>query len=309
MRGGEVDRGLYMPMALSDEDAALGYLLSCVATPAARVVELEYRAAVDAAALGVELFPPRKDVEFVVTDKVFRTPRIVELRMRPVEGRLRYWPGQHVVLGPHDGDGPSRPYSIANAPRPDGEIALHIALVKGGATSSWAYERVAPGDRVLVAGPYGSFVGDLRMSGPVLAIGGGSGLAPLLALAESALRRGYRDPVTLLYSARSAEDVYAIGLIAHWRHRYPNFRYVRTITRPGDRPVDPPVGRVPDILGGVTGGLAGTNVFIAGSPGFVSDCAAAARALGAGPRRLHVESFFPYAGESESGSRKERQSC
>ncbi len=297
MRSGDVDRGLYMPMALSDEEVADGYLLSCVATPVSPVVELEYGAAVTAAALGVELFPPRKDVEFVVTDKVARTPGIVEVRLRPVGARLRYWPGQYVVLGPRGG-GPDRPYSIANPPRPDGEITLHVARVSDGVTSTWVHERLSPGDTVLVAGPYGSFVGDLRMRGPVVALAGGSGLAPVLALAEAALRRGYADPVTVVHSARTYEDLYATGLLGHLRRRHPNFRHVRTVTRPAGRRPGARTGRVPEILGDVAGSLAGTNVFIAGSPGFVAACGAAARALGAEDSRVHVESFFPQPGET-----------
>ncbi|MGH3376183.1 MAG: 2Fe-2S iron-sulfur cluster-binding protein [Actinoallomurus sp.] len=293
LRSGDVDRGLYMPMALSDEDAAEGYLLSCVATPVTPVVELEYGAAVAAAALGVELFAPRTDVEFVVTDKIARTPGIVEVRLRPVGRRLKYWPGQYVVLGPRDGGGLERPYSIANPPRPDGEITLHVARVSGGVTSTWVHEHLSLGDPVTVAGPYGSFVGDLRMRGPVVALAGGSGLAPVLALTEAALRRGYEDPVTVLHSARTPDDLYATGLLGHLCRSHPNFRYVRTVTRPDTRVAGTRTGRVPEILRGVTGSLAEANVFVAGSPGFVAACGAAARALGAGAGRVHVETFFP----------------
>jgi CDP-4-dehydro-6-deoxyglucose reductase len=302
MRSGDVDRGLYMPMALSDDEVADGYLLSCVATPVTPVVELEYDAAVTAAALGVDLFPPRKDVEFVVTDKVARTPDIVEARLRPVGARLKYWPGQYIVLGPRGG-GPERPYSIANPPRPDGEITLHVARVSDGATSTWVHKRLSPGDAVLVAGPYGSFVGDLRMRGPVVAIAGGSGLAPVLALTEAALRRGYADPVTVVHSARTHEDLYATGLLGHLRRRHPNFRSVRTVTRAVDRRPGVWTGRVPEILGEVTGSLAGANVFIAGSPGFVAVCGTAARALGADGARVHVESFYARSVEPPADGR------
>jgi CDP-4-dehydro-6-deoxyglucose reductase, E3 len=300
MRSGDVDRGLYMPMALSDEDVADGYLLSCVATPVTPVIELEYGAAVAAAALGVELFPPRTEVEFVVTDKVTRTPGIVEVRLRPVGARLKYWPGQYVVLGPRGG-GPERPYSIANPPRPDGEIVLHVARVSGGVTSTWVHERLSPGDPVLVAGPYGSFVGDLRMRGPVVALAGGSGLAPVLALTEAALRRGYEDPVTVLHSARTHEDLYAIGLLEYLTRRHPNFRYVRTVTRARERRAGTRTGRVPEILGSVARSLTGANVFIAGGPGFVKACGVAARALGADAGRVHIESFFLRSAEPSAG--------
>ncbi len=83
-----------------------------MATPISPIVEIEF---------GTEdarptLFPPRTGMAFVVTDRIERTPSIIELRVRPRGKPLRYWPGQYVQLGSAEPGAPQRCYSIANAP-------------------------------------------------------------------------------------------------------------------------------------------------------------------------------------------------
>ncbi|MGH3226742.1 MAG: hypothetical protein ACRDPY_50040, partial [Streptosporangiaceae bacterium] len=64
---------------------------------------------------------------------------------------------------------------------------LLVTRVPGGQLSSWVHDVLRPGGRVLLSGPYGSFVATPGEPGPVLLLAGGSGLAPVRALAEAAL--------------------------------------------------------------------------------------------------------------------------
>jgi CDP-4-dehydro-6-deoxyglucose reductase len=137
--------------------------------------------------------------------------RVVELRLRPVGQPIRYWPGQYVTLGNPRADIPARAYSISNAPRPDGELVLQVARADGGVTSNWIHDSLGVGESVKVSGAYGTFIGDPGVDTPVLCLAAGTGLAPILALTEAALRRGFRKPVTLLFSARSEADVFTAG--------------------------------------------------------------------------------------------------
>jgi CDP-4-dehydro-6-deoxyglucose reductase, E3 len=233
--------------------------------------------------LPVALFPARDNVECVAVDKIPRTPDIVELRLRPIGALLRYRPGQYVeVRGPDAEEGA---YSISNAPRRDGEMSLLVSRTNGGTVSGWIHDVLTAGDRILLSGPYGTFVGDLARSGPLLCLAAGSGLAPILALAEAALGRGYCDPVTLLFSARTEDHLLAQGLFAHWEAQYPNFRLVTTLTR--SRVRGSLYGRIPDVLPGIIPDLSDHQVFIAGSPEFVDACLAAVRGEGAAEDRLH----------------------
>jgi CDP-4-dehydro-6-deoxyglucose reductase len=282
---GSFDQGFVLDMALSDEDRRAGFGLMCMAKPTSPVLELDYGTP-DAQP---KLYPPREGVELIVVDKVRRAPAVVELRLRPLGDRLRYWPGQYVMLGGPGDEPPPRPYSIANAPRPDGELVLLVARHEGGRTSAWIHDGLDEGDAVSVSGPYGTFIGDVALEAPVLCLAGGTGLAPILALADAALRRGFSLPVTLWHSARTEAEAYGRGLLTYWERRYPNFTSRTTLTRaPGGR-------RIPELLGHLRPDLRGHQVFIAGSPGFVAACTDAVLACGAERGRIFTESYFPRA--------------
>lgn len=287
---GEVDQGIVLDMALSAAERDAGFRLMCMAKPLSDVVEIEF--GTDDAQ--PKLFPPRDRVLCVVVDAVDRTPRIREVRLRPVGDPIRYWPGQYLMVGDTAAGAPPRPYSIANAPRPDGEITLLVSRVPDGQTSGWVHERLAIGDRITVAGPYGTFIGDPSTDTPVLCLAAGSGLAPILALTDAALRRGFRLPVTLVYSARSVSDTFDEGLMAWWTARHRRFRYVNTYTG-ADAPEGELHGRIPEIIEQLGLDLGAHSIYIAGSPEFVDDCSRAVLASGAAPERLHVEKYHPQA--------------
>ena len=231
-----------------------------------------------------------EDAGFSVAAKRLRTPVIAELLLRPAGPRLRYQPGQYVLLGDPAAELVVRSYSIANAPRRDGLISLLVTRVPGGQLSAWVHDVLRADDRVLVSGPYGSFTAAPGEQGPVLYLAGGSGLAPVRALAEAALQHRTSGPVVLFFSARTQRDLIDHEQFRSWQRRHPGrFRYLRTLTR-ADGP--PPAGRIPPILADWFPGLSGWRAYIAGAPGFVTACAAAARACGAQPGRVHTEEFF-----------------
>lgn len=285
---GAFDQGTVLDMALSAEERAQGFGLMCMAKPLGEELVIEWGTA-DAQP---RLFPPRENQLYVVTDRIVRTPRIVELRFKPVGEPMRYWPGQYVMLGEAQAGVPPRSYSIANAPRPDGEIALQVTRVDGGATSGWVHDRLRPGTRAKLSGPYGTFIGDPSVDTPVLCLAAGSGLAPILSLTEAALRRGFKQRVTLLFSARTKADLYELGQLDYWLAKHRNFHYRTTLTREAGPDLS---GRIPEVLPGLFPELSNLSVFIAGSPHFVEDCRAAVGALGALAGCIHMEGYYSQA--------------
>ncbi|MBS0314956.1 MAG: 2Fe-2S iron-sulfur cluster binding domain-containing protein [Proteobacteria bacterium] len=295
VRSGEFDQGFVLDMALSQDERTQGFGLMCMAKPVSEVLEIEWGTA-DAKPI---LFPPRDSQYAILVDRIARTPRISEFVLRPLGEPMRFWPGQYVQLGDSTRGIPVRSYSIANAPRADGEIRLQVTRVDAGSaeaataegrTSRWLHDEVQPGDTLRFSGPHGTFIGDPSVDTPVLCLAAGSGLAPILSLAEAALRRGFKQPVTLMFSARDASELYDRGLMRYWETRYPNFRYLPTTTRLASAGIAH--GRIPAILGEHFPDLSGYSVFVAGTPSFVDDCVAAARALGATAPLIHTEGFF-----------------
>ncbi len=285
VRSGQFDQGMVLDMALAPDEREAGFGLMCMAKPLSEVMEIEW--GTDDAK--PKLFPPRENISFVVVERLQRTERIVELRLRPIGKPMRYWPGQYVILGDPDSNTPPRAYSIANAPRPDGEITLQVARVAHGATSKWIHDKVKIGDRIRISGPYGTFIGDPGAGTPVLCLAAGTGLAPIMALAEAALSRGYRQPVTLIFSCRTEADLYDLGRLKLWQTKHRNFRFLRTLTREQS---EPPLGRIPEILPEMFSDLSQHSIYIAGSPEFVEDCVRAVVKLGAREELIHTEGFF-----------------
>ena len=193
-----------------------------------------------------------------------RTPRIVELTLMPLGQPLRFWPGQYVQLGGGRVGIPDRSYSIANAPRQDGAIVLQVARQEEGSTSIWIHDELKVGDPVRLSRPHGTFIGDPAVNTPVPASLPALGLAPILSLADAALRRAFRPP-SRWSSARTKDDVHDSGLMAYWQMKHRNFRSFQRSPankRPACSTVinRHPAPALPD--------LSGYSIFAAGSPVF-----------------------------------------
>ena len=145
-----------------------------------------------------------------VTKIVRETPRTKTFTLE-----LPHWQphlaGQHydVRLTAEDGYQAQRSYSIASPPGQIGEIELTVDLLPGGEISTYLHESLTIGDPLEVRGPIGGYFvwGSELAELPVLLIAGGSGVVPFRAMLRHRAEIGATNPTTLLYSARTAEDV------------------------------------------------------------------------------------------------------
>jgi ferredoxin-NADP reductase len=123
------------------------------------------------------------------------------------------WPGhragQHVDvrLTADDGYQAQRSYSIASAPD-DQHLELTVERLDDGEVSPYLTDVLRPGDGLELRGPVGGyFVWEARYGGPLLLVGGGSGIVPLRAMLRQHRAAGSDVPVRMLYSARSLDEV------------------------------------------------------------------------------------------------------
>lgn len=134
--------------------------------------------------------------------------------IREVVLDLPGWPGhragQHATLRltALDGYEAKRDYSIASAWDGKGQIVLAIDLLPDGEVSSFVHDVLQVGDALDVLGPLGGhFVWEPRDGGPVLLVGGGSGVVPLVAMLRERASHAPEVPMALLLAARTWEDV------------------------------------------------------------------------------------------------------
>jgi toluene monooxygenase electron transfer component len=140
------------------------------------------------------------------------TPDMTEFTFQS-EDAAEFLPGQYALLTLPGAPG-HRAYSMANAANPDGQWRFIIRRVPGGRGTAVLFDSIHPGDTLELDGPYGHAY--LRPDRPreVVCIAGGSGLAPMLAIADAAVQMEPRRHVTFFDGARTAADLCAAPLLA-----------------------------------------------------------------------------------------------
>ena len=142
--------------------------------------------------------------------------------------------GMHydVRLTAPDGYQAERSYSVASEPELKGVIELTVELIKDGEVSPYLHEVIRSGDHLEVRGPIGGyFVWDVGFGGPLLLVGGGSGVVPLMAMIRHRVATGDTTPTRLLYSTRAPDDVFYATELQELNARGEGFELINTYTR------------------------------------------------------------------------------
>lgn len=114
-------------------------------------------------------------------------------------------PGQYLTLRGGQEEAVWRCYSITSAPQRQESISVLVKRVPGGKLSNWLCDHAKVGLSIEVLPPAGSFL-LARPDHPVLLYAGGSGIAPIYALARQALEQGSAR-VRLFYANRDTDSV------------------------------------------------------------------------------------------------------
>ena len=144
-----------------------------------------------------------------VTGITTETPRTKSFRLA-LPKWIPHRPGQHydVRLTAPDGYRAERSYSAASEPERIGELELTVELIDDGEVSPYMHDVLVRGDQLEVRGPIGGyFVWDVTLGGPLLLVGGGSGVVPLMAMLRHRAAQRAQIPARLLYSSRSPDEV------------------------------------------------------------------------------------------------------
>ena len=152
---------------------------------------------------------------------------------------MAHRPGQHydVRLTAPDGYQTQRSYSIASPPERLGEIELTVERIADGEVSPYLHDVLMPGDQLELRGPIGGyFVWEVSLGGPLLLVGGGSGVVPLMAMLRHRAAQHSTLPARILYSSRTAEDVIYRDELDGMAAADPTFEPFYTFTR------QPPAG-------------------------------------------------------------------
>jgi CDP-4-dehydro-6-deoxyglucose reductase len=215
------------PLGLSDSEVADGFVLLCQA-----------RARTD---LSIETY------EMITPDQVLvkRLPARIEravplshdvmglyLRL-PAAEAFRFEAGQYIDIMLSGGR--RRSFSIASPPHDSRVLELHVRRVAGGEFSAPLFNDDAQSELLTIEGPLGQFV-YRQGSAPMLLVGGGTGLAPLLSILRHLIENGIERDMVLYWGVRSERDLYAHALLQELARRAaagvgrPHLRYVPVLS-------------------------------------------------------------------------------
>lgn len=219
---GEVDHGQASNFALMDYEREEQKCLACCATLQSDVV-IEADIDEDPDALNL----PIDDFDGVVERIENLTPTIKGVWIR-LDKPMQFQAGQYVNLTVGELD--ARAFSLANSPSTGDLIELNIKQVPGGQITGYVHNDLKVGEHVKVVGPYGRFFTRKSAQLPLIFMAGGSGLSSPKSMIAELLEDDCTLPITLVYGARTRDELYDHDLFVQWTQKYPNFTYVPALS-------------------------------------------------------------------------------
>lgn len=282
---GQVEHLDYMDSALSDEERRGGLILPCCAIPTANCV-------IEPAVSDVPLPPVVSfDTDIVNIEPVSPEVRLLRLRsQRPFE----FLAGQYASLT-FDGL-PPREFSMASEPG-SAVIDFYIKRVRGGAVTDEGVARAAVGDRVTVSGPFGTAFLRTDDASPIIAVGGGTGIAPILSMLLSGLGKGISQEIRLYFGVRDEADLFSIEQLEGLASAHKNLSLNVVLSSPSAHSARWRQGRLDAVLKTdlASTAIANWRAYIAGSPTMVNAVSTTLAAMGVPSSRRHCDPFLTAA--------------
>jgi CDP-4-dehydro-6-deoxyglucose reductase len=277
---------------LSDAEAAEGFVLLCQARARSDVC-IETHEMTAAGQVMIQRLPVR--VERAVT----LSHDVMGLHLKlPAAEEFRFQAGQYIdIMLP---GGRRRSFSIASPPHHARVLELHVRRVAGGEFSAPLFDQDVRSALLNIEGPLGNFV-YRPGTAPMLLVGGGTGLAPLLSILRHVIDNGLERDMTLYWGVRSEPDLYAHATLEQFAAAHPaagaapgaraaRLRYVPVLSEPspewrGAR------GLVHEAVLRSISDLGKYDVYAAGPPAMIAAVRREFGARGAAAERLFFDSF------------------
>ena len=223
---GTVTHGPHQDKALSAQEEADGYVLTCCGTATSDVV-LESRQVTHAGAFPIKKMPAR----VAALDKL--SPDVMRVKLQlPANDVIQYHAGQYVEFILRDGA--RRSYSMANAPHTLIEsgapmVDLHIRHMPGGKFTDHVFGAMKEKEILRIEGPYGSF--HLQESPkPIVLLASGTGFAPIKAIIEHMQFMGITRDAVLYWGGRRPHDLYLHDWVLARCAEMPHLTYVPVVS-------------------------------------------------------------------------------
>jgi ferredoxin-NAD(P)+ reductase (naphthalene dioxygenase ferredoxin-specific) len=174
----------------------------------------------------------------------------------------------------------------------DSEVEFQIRRVPDGRVTEYVFDQLAVGASVRISGPLGTAYLRQKHEGPMLCVGGGTGLAPVLSIVRGALEGGMKNPIHLYFGVRSAEDLYDVQRLRALAEQYSNLA-VHIVVATGAAGDGCRSGLVTDAIEKDIPSLAGWRAYLCGAPAMVEALTILTTRLGIQRGHIHADAFYP----------------
>ena len=287
---GDVEMLKYSTFALSDPEKEAGQVLLCrtVAYSDLEVELLNYDEELLARSIAVKSFAG-------VLSKIEElTHDIVRIGI-DLDTPMKFWAGQFADIS-LNGANVTRSFSMGNPPSEPGRIEFIIKRYPGGVFST-AVGAASVGDAVTVVGPYGTCFRRENHDGPMILVGGGSGMAPLLSILLDQAESGETRPVRFFYGARTRKDLFELERFAELEAAMPDFKFIPALSHPepGDSWTGE-TGYIHDVLRRhlmTIQDIEEADAYSCGPPPMIDSALPVLQLAGVDSARIHFDKFTP----------------
>jgi NAD(P)H-flavin reductase/hemoglobin-like flavoprotein len=241
---------------------------------------------IEAAEQDAEHSPPWWLAE--VVEHEVRGPDLAVLTLLPAQP-VPYRAGQHISVQTPRWPRLWRNYSVANAPRDDGSLTVHVRAVPGGLVSASLVHHVTTGDTLLLGAAAGAMTVDPGSGRDLLCLAGGTGLAPVKAIVEEIVggpaAGQHRREIVLYHGARRETGLYDLAALRRLEQNYPWLQVIPVVSE--EAAPDAIFGSVPDVVG--LSSWRNRDIYVAGPDGMIARTVTELKDRGAPPERIHYD--------------------
>ena len=282
---GDYTLGSYIDDAMTPEEAAQGFVLTCQMKAQSDCV-----IRIPASSASCKVKPGAMAATMAEVRQL--SPSTIGFSIRMADpSALSFLPGQYVNVSV-PGTTQTRSYSFSSMPN-DGVVEFLVRNIPGGLMSSYLAGKAAPGDQLTVTGPVGSFY--LReLKRPALFLAGGTGLAPFLAMLEVLQASGSQQPVHMIYGVTGDADLVEVEKLTAFAAAIPGFTFTTVVADPAS---------AHDRKGYVTHHLpdaalhdGDVDIYLCGPPPMVDAVRTYLSEKGVKPANFYFEKFSPSEG-------------
>jgi propane monooxygenase reductase subunit len=289
--GDDIELDRYSTFALPDYEKDEGFTLLC----RAHVYE---DVTIELLNFDEDMIRSGLPIQQAVAEVVAITPVTHDMRhvvlklIEPAE--IKFFPGQYMDITV-PGSQETRSFSMANTTsRDSGQLEFVIKVYPDGLFSSFLDTRLAVGDRLDITGPFGVFTLREGTDERLIFVGGGAGMAPILALLRSMAERGISRKAVFYYGARTRKDLCFEDELHALEAVLPKFTYVPALS---EEEWEGETGLITDVVKRHEDNLKGAHAYVCGPPPMVEAAMAVLTRLGVAEKQIYYDKFTTTGGE------------